>query len=223
MPSQTLILGNRSVTLYRTPRCRPNSPAVYTHLPPHEAAPLADLLAAHALLLVAVDEPDWETHFSPWPAPKVFKGSADFGGLADAYLGTLTHEIVPAAEAAAGIAPQWRGLAGYSLGGLLSVYAPYQTDIFSRTASVSGSLWFDGLADFLQHAPPTLSEHAYFSVGDREKISKNPRLACVEARTQAAQQLMQARGVNSIFELNPGGHFEHVPARMAKAIEWLLA
>lgn len=155
MHSQTLILGNRSVTLYRTPRCRPNSPVVYTHLPPHEAAPLADLLAAHALLLVAVDEPDWETHFSPWPAPKAFKGSADFGGLADAYLGTLTHEIVPAAEAVADIAPQWRGLAGYSLAGLLSVYAPYQTDIFSRTASVSGSLWFDGLADFLQHAPPT--------------------------------------------------------------------
>ena len=51
MHSQTLILGNRSVTLYRTPRCRPNSPVVYTHLPPHEAAPLADLLAAHALLL----------------------------------------------------------------------------------------------------------------------------------------------------------------------------
>jgi predicted alpha/beta superfamily hydrolase len=196
---------------------------VYTHLPPHEAAPLADLLAAHALLLVAVDEPDWETHFSPWPAPKVFKGSADFGGLADAYLGTLTHEIVPAAEAAAGIAPQWRGLAGYSLAGLLSVYAPYQTDIFSRTASVSGSLWFDGLADFLQHAPPTLPERAYFSVGDREKNSKNPRLACVETRTQAAQQLMQARGASSIFELNPGGHFEHVPARMARAVEWLLA
>ena len=103
MHSQTLILGNRSVTLYRTPRCRPNSPVVYTHLPPHEAAPLADLLAAHALLLVAVDEPDWETHFSPWPAPKAFKGSADFGGLADAYLGTLTHEIVPAAEAVADI------------------------------------------------------------------------------------------------------------------------
>ena len=223
MPSPTLILGNRSVTLYRTPRCRPNSPAVYTHLPPHEAAPLADLLAAHALLLVAVDEPDWETHFSPWPAPKVFKGSADFGGLADAYLGTLTHEIVPAAEAAAGIAPQWRGLAGYSLAGLLSVYAPYQTDIFSRTASVSGSLWFDGLADFLQHAPPTLPERAYFSIGDREKNSKNPRLACVETRTQAAQQLMQARGASSILELNPGGHFEHVPARMARAVEWLLA
>ena len=223
VPSQTLILGNRSVTLYRTPRCRPNSPAVYTHLPPHEAAPLADLLAAHALLLVAVDEPDWETHFSPWPAPKVFKGSADFGGLADAYLGTLTHEIVPAAEAAAGIAPQWRGLAGYSLAGLLSVYAPYQTDIFSRTASVSGSLWFDGLADFLQHAPPTLPERAYFSIGDREKNSKNPRLACVETRTQAAHQLMQARGASSILELNPGGHFEHVPARMARAVEWLLA
>lgn len=190
---------------------------------PHEAAPLADLLAAHALLLVAVDEPDWETHFSPWPAPKVFKGSADFGGLADAYLGTLTHEIVPAAEAAAGIAPQWRGLAGYSLAGLLSVYAPYQTDIFSRTASVSGSLWFDGLADFLQHAPPTLPERAYFSIGDREKNSKNPRLACVETRTQAAHQLMQARGASSILELNPGGHFEHVPARMARAVEWLLA
>ena len=58
---------------------------------------------------------------------------------------------------------------------------------------MSGSLWFDGLADFLQHAPPTLPERAYFSVGDREKNSKNPRLACVETRTQAAHQLMQAR------------------------------
>ena len=71
--------------------------------------------------------------------------------------------------------------------------------------------------------PPTLPERAYFSIGDREKNSKNPRLACVETRTQAAHQLMQARGASSILELNPGGHFEHVPARMARAVEWLLA
>ena len=93
MSSPTLILGNRSVTLYRTPYCRADSPAVYTHLPPHEAAPLADLLAAHALLLVAVDEPDWEAHFSPWPAPKAFKGSADFSGSADAYRNYLKNNF----------------------------------------------------------------------------------------------------------------------------------
>ena len=48
----------------------------------------------------------------------------------------------------------------------------------------------------------------YFSVGDRESKTKNPRMATVEDCTRAAAELFRSRGANVKFELNPGGHFE---------------
>lgn len=37
------------------------------------------------------------------------------------------------------------GIAGYSLAGLFALYALYKTDVFTRVASMSGSLWFPGI------------------------------------------------------------------------------
>ncbi len=61
---------------------------------------------------------------------------------------TLTQRIVPLTENHLGYAPEFRGIAGYSLAGLFALWAVYQTGLFDRAASVSGSLWFDGFLTF---------------------------------------------------------------------------
>lgn len=147
---------------------------------------------------------------------------ADFGGQAEAFLNELAGSIIPAAERTMDIKPLWRGMAGYSLAGLFAVYAAYRCNAFTRVASVSGSMWYDGWLEYAQNAfLPAQTERAYFSVGAREKKTRNARMAAVEDNTRAMDALMRDRGIESIFELNPGNHFVDMEIRMAKAIEFL--
>lgn len=219
---QTLEAAGKTVYLAEAEGCRAESPLLLTFLSPQEAEGLAALLPDVPLRLAAVDEPDWEASFTPWPAPRAFKGGADFGGGADAYLAMLEQKLLPQLEAELAIKPVWRGLAGFSLGGLLAAYAAYRSGAFSRLAAVSASLWFDGWPEFAAaHAFHTPPQRAYFSVGDTEKNSRNPRLACVEENIRATAECWRQRGVPVKFELNPGGHVNEVARRMARAVAWL--
>ena len=219
---QTLEAAGKTVYLAEAEGCRAESPLLLTFLSPQEAAGLAALLPDVPLRLAAVDVPDWEASFTPWPAPRAFKGGADFGGGADVYLTMLEQKLLPQLEAELAIKPVWRGLAGFSLGGLLAAYAAYRSSAFSRLAAVSASLWFDGWPEFAAaHAFHTPPQRAYFSVGDTEKNSRNPRLACVEENIRATAECWRQRGVSTTFELNPGGHVNEVARRMARAVAWL--
>lgn len=219
---QTLEAAGKTVYLAEAGGCRAESPLLLTFLSPQEAEGLAALLPDVPLRLAVVDEPDWEASFTPWPAPRAFKGGADFGGGADAYLTMLEQKLLPQLEAELVIKPVWRGLAGFSLGGLLAAYAAYRSGVFSRLAAVSASLWFDGWPEFAAaHAFHTPPQRAYFSVGDTEKNSRNPRLACVEENIRATAECWRQRGVPAKFELNPGGHVNEVARRMALAAAWL--
>lgn len=221
MNKHPLTLADKTAALYTAADHRPENPLVLTFPEPGEEDALAALLP-DGITLLTVIEPDWETSFSPWSAPRAFKSGADFSGGAAAYLHMLTDTLLPQAEAALGLQPAWRGLAGYSLAGLFALYTAYHSSAFQRIASVSGSLWFDGWLEFMQtHPTQALPERAYFSVGDTEKNTKNPRMAVVESHTQAAAVLWREAGVPTAFELNPGGHFQDVPERVAKAVVFL--
>ncbi|ASK28356.1 hypothetical protein BG910_11955 [Neisseria chenwenguii] len=220
MNKQTFESDGKTLALY--PPQSPELPLFLTFLTPQEADALAALIDGKAALL-AVDEPLWEHAFTPWPAPAAFKKAPDFSGGADAYLQWLTETALSQALETGRLKPQWNALLGYSLAGLFAAYAAYRSHVFTRTASVSGSLWFDGWTDFIQTNPLSpLPQKACFSVGDKEKNSKNPRMAVVETATLATQQNWQQQGVECVFELNAGGHFENVPLRLYRAAEYLL-
>ncbi len=221
MEKSTIRIGNRSASIYRTASSI-DCPIIYTQLSSEVAETIAELLTDTGVVLVALEDVDWERDLSPWPTAKAFRSGNDFTGGADAYLKDLTEMIVPAVEELLDIVPAYRGIVGYSLAGLFSIYALYRTTLFSRAASVSGSLWYDGFLDYLKaNSPILLPDRVYFSLGDREREVRNPRLAAVEACTSEAEKYFQALGAKTIFELNPGNHFTYVPERIAKAIIWL--
>ena len=156
---------------------------------------------------------DWNAALSPWPAEKVFRAGEDFAGGAPAFLLELTEAIIPAVEKAC---PGRRLLVGYSLGGLFAVYAALNTAAFQGVASVSGSMWFDGFTAYAL-ARPCLAQKVYMSLGDREKNTRNRRMACIEdcSRTVAAHMGCE-------LHMNHGGHFDDELPRLAKAMEELL-
>ncbi len=208
----------------RSPREEKNRQIVYLLVTEKETQRIAAEMMDVPCVLVLVDDLDWARDLSPWPAPGVFHGQGDFSGGADAYLKKLTEHIVPEAEKTLGFSPSVRSVAGYSLAGLFAVYALYRTDLFARAASISGSLWYDGFLDFMaENRPVKIPEKVYFSLGDREKKVRNKRLAAVEDCTIRAEKCMRELGADSVFELDPGNHFIHVPERIAKGIRWLSA
>ena len=223
MTRNTLTLQNRELTAYLPAQHRPDAPTLLVFPDsPAEADALAALLPDYIALL-ALPEAHWEHAFTPWRAPKLFAKGADFGGGADDTLHQLTEVLLPAAERELGLQPQWRGLLGYSLAGLFALYAAYRSDYFQRIASVSGSLWFDGWVDFTAtHTPATLLQAVYFSLGDREAQSRNPRMAAVQTATEAMFACWQQYACPTTLEINAGGHFDDVPQRLAKAAEWLI-
>ena len=135
----------------------------------------------------------------------------------------LTDEIVPQVEQLLDMAPRWRCLAGYSLGGLFAVWTAFQTDVFSRILSASGSMWYPGWLEYArEHQLAGALQGAYLSVGEQESTSRNAVLQTVGERTQAMAALLAERGVAATFELNPGNHFKNPPLRVVKGIKWLL-
>ena len=129
----------------------PDAPALYTVSEGREARALFGALPGPRPSLVCIDGVDWDRDLSPWPAEKVFRGGADFSGGAEAFLQVLLQNILPAAEE--NLSPAWRGIFGYSLAGLFSLWTMTKTDAFQRCASMSGSLWFDGFTDYLSTHP----------------------------------------------------------------------
>lgn len=169
---------------------------------------------------------DWERDMTPWPAEPATRNESPYTGGAGAYLEALLSSAVPAVEdelAAAGVAPAWRGLAGYSLAGLFALWSAWQTDVFDRVASASGSLWYEGWLGYAEgEEPAAWPERAYLSLGSKEHRTPNRLMRNVRRATEQTAALLSAHGVECAFELNPGNHFKDVDLRTARAIRWLL-
>ena len=172
--------ADKRIAVYPSPE--PDSPIVYINTFEGEGDNVYRALENMdnpAFTLVAVSGLKWEHDMAPWDIPPLSKKSTPCIGGADDYLQLLREEIMPRAEKMAdGVS--WRGLAGYSLAGLFTVYSLYRTDLFSRIASVSGSLWFPGLMDYItsHEMKKGFRTAFYFSLGesgekDKKALSEN--------------------------------------------------
>lgn len=174
--------------------------------------------------LIAVSDLDWNHDMVPWDSPAAFKKGEHVTGGADDYLRLLVEEIMPRAEKELAGPPAWRGIAGYSLAGLFALYAIYRTDVFSRVGCVSGSLWFPGFKEYIfSHEPKRRPDCIYFSLGDKEAKTRNPVLKTVQENTDEIQTFYQNKGIDTVFQLNPGNHYDHVAERTAAGIAWMLS
>ena len=171
--------------------------------------------------LVSIGGVDWARDLTPWALPP--DAACPAGGGADAYLRRLLGQILPQAEQAVPGQAPWRAIAGYSLGGLFALYALCRTDRFARAASMSGSLWFPGFADYLRaHGVRHRPSHVYLSLGRRENRTRNRSLRTVRQNTEVIEAFYRSQGVNTALTLHPGGHGQDVPARIAAGLTWLL-
>lgn len=208
------------------PSLEANAPIIYLNTFSDEGQKVYEASQAAGcppFTLVAISDLDWNHDMVPWDSPPAFKNAEPCTGGADDYLRLLIDEIIPTAEKEIDGIPRWRGVAGYSLAGLFSLYAIYRTDLFSRVGSMSGSLWFPGMKEYiLSHEPKRRPDHIYFSLGDKESKTRNPILRNVRQNTEEIQAFYQDKGIDTVFQLNPGNHYDRTAERTAAGMVWLL-
>ena len=176
-------------------------------------------------ILVAISKIDWNNDMTPWKCPPLYKGDSSYNGDADKYLNVIINEIIPRIREI--ITNDFHkeidyfGIAGYSLGGLFATYAGYKTDEFKRIVSASGSMWYSDFAKFVKENKISKNiDKVYFSLGNKEKNTKNIVLKTVEDKTK---EIYESIGnINKIFEENEGNHFQDGALRTAKGIKWIL-
>lgn len=193
------------VSLWKKPEFKPEKPLA--------------LVALHPLL--------WENDYSPLKAPALRPGEPPFGDGAEKHLQALRDTLIPALEKKYNLIParSERILVGYSLAGLCALCgALYVPDAFARFGGVSASLWLEGFRDlYTQSFPAERIRKLYLSLGKKEPVTKNERMARVGTEFEEMSAFLASRLPQDSFraEWNDGNHFYEPERRIAKAIAFL--
>ena len=221
-PIKTEING-KQVIVYK--RDVENAPIVYANMYIETGRAVlekCESLGCKPFHLVSISKLRWDEELSPWAHDPVVSKSDNFTGEADGYIKCLTEQIIPFAEKKTD-KPPCRIIAGYSMGGLFALYAPYVTDVFSAAVSASGSVWYPGFTEYVRtHDFLENPKAVYLSLGDLESHTKNEFLSRTENCTEELCSIYRQKGIESIFEINPGNHYKDATLRLAKGIRWTL-
>ena len=222
---RTFTIDSKTVSIFSS--TEPEAPIIYLNTFSGEGQKVSETAQATGcppFTLVSISDLDWNHDMVPWDSPPAFKNADPCTDGADDYLRLLTEEIIPTAEKEIGGVPCWRGIAGYSLAGLFALYSIYQTDLFSRVGSMSGSLWFPGMKEYIfSHEPKHWPDCMYFSLGDKESKTRNPVLQSVRQNTEEIHAFYRGKGIDTVFQLNPGNHYNQAVERTAAGLCWLLS
>lgn len=171
---------------------------------------------------VSITNIRWDEELTPWAHEPVVSKDDHFAGGADRYIHCMEQQIIPYIEDQ--IKPPCRRIiAGYSLGGLFALYAPYVTEAFSALVSASGSVWYPEFLSYVKsHRFLNKPDAVYLSLGDRESRAGNPYLRQAENCMRELYSAYQDEAICSVFELNPGNHYKDADDRLAKGIAWVL-
>jgi predicted alpha/beta superfamily hydrolase len=144
-------------------------------------------LRGHETLVVAVPNMGRERlmEYSPFVDP------AQGGGAGDHYLDFLVHTLKPAIDGRFRSRPDRRdtGIAGSSMGGLISLYGFFRApSAFGFAAVLSPSLWFGGDAIFpVVESAPYVPGRLYLDIGSSEGAEH-------VSRARRMRNLLRAKG-----------------------------
>ena len=222
MGKTVIEIDKKQIIFY--PNDTPNVPVVYANM--YQEAGRAVLkqcekLGCRPFHLVSVSHLRWEEELSPWAHKPVISKDNHFTGEAEQYARCMAEKIIPFAEGQ--IKVPYRIIAGYSMGGLFALYAPYITDLFSGVVAASASVWYSEFVSYVKsHDFLKKPDAVYLSLGDLESRTRNPFLSRTEQCMKELYAFYQENKIASIFERNPGNHLKDTDYRLAKGIAWML-
>lgn len=195
-----------------------DGPLVYVIDSPEHPFPIADVASGLAAHVATVPIANWDDALTPYPAPALYRNGSAFGGHASTTL-TELDVLLPQFEEANGLAPRWRAICGYSLGGLFALQAFIRGDTFAACACLSGSLWYEGWVERLRAQELRLAgRYAFLSLGSKERKAPNPVQRRVATCMDECSAILRASGCEVDCMLGPGDHFHFVAERLATGL-----
>ena len=173
-------------------------------------------------MLVFLYSEDRLGEYTPWPSAALNRRFPDFSGRGEAYLDELKENCVPWLVREWGADADELSLMGYSLGGLISIYALTRQTCWKRAVSLCGSFWYEGWLNYLGNHHPLTNAEILLHYGKREGFGKQSRMesATLCARS-TAQLLTEACQVTLTYD--NGGHHDYIRQRYEAGLMWLLA
>lgn len=162
---------------------------------------------------------NWDEDLSPWPHEPIVQKDDHFTGNAPEFLKTVEKAVEWARTI---VGPNtYTILSGYSMGGLFSLYAPYNSTQFDAIVCASGSVWYPGFYDYATtHTMKGVPRSIYLSLGRKESQTRNPYLSQTGLFMEKLQKFYKEIHIPCVLEWNPGNHFVNADLRLAKGILW---
>lgn len=178
------------------------------------------------LNFVLIDSKNRSDDYTPWPLQSSEAMPKDFGGKAAEHLKFITTKVIPFCESEYGFASSAdkRAIGGYSLGGLFSLYAAVNTDLFGTVLSCSSSFWYpDFLAYLKEHPFKAPHPKLYMSVGDEEGVTATNLTNHQIPNTTTLKDWLEPkfRPNDFKFTLEEGNHGNNIQRRVERAIRWV--
>lgn len=169
------------------------------------------------MVLVPIEK--WEDDLVPWAKNDISAGESKTG--AEDTLSRITDKLI--ADISNRFTRDGRRyyLVGYSLAGLFSLWASYNSDAISGVAAVSPSVWYPGWLEYIENHN-CMSEDVYLSIGSKEHKTRNQVMANVRDNINRQHDILKNANINTILEINEGNHFKDPHIRVAKGIKWLI-
>lgn len=180
-------------------------------------------------VLVSLPDENRINDYTPWPASSLVGHFPNFGGNGKEFIKWVEQEVKSAVEKNVSdtitnpINKIKSVLIGYSLGGLLAVYASYITDSFSKIVSISGSFWYPEWDNFLADNVPVNSQTKYLMLyGNKEGINKQTVQKEAINRSELTYRTLCEKTVPFPVFVDEGGHHDNVNERLKKAAQWII-
>lgn len=177
----------------------------------------ADYGVAVGALFIPAEK--WNDVLTPWAEPPEAPSYPPFAGKAPEFLKLLLSEILPAVKEACGASSNVNvDLIGVSLSGLFTLWQWIQNDTFRNIASLSGSFWYHGFAEWFESQKiPDKSGKAFFLLGEDEPKAHVVAYRSVGVNTETIVRLLKKAGIKTQFEWVPGNHFSRPLHRALQA------
>lgn len=185
----------------------------------------ADFLSDLSFIIIGIISQKRLDELTPWPSTSLHPRFPDFGGEGDEYIKFIENKLKEEVDATYRTltSPESTGITGYSLGGLISIYAAYHATSFGCFASMSGSFWYPEFVPYASKQSVRNREaQFYMSSGESEGVGHNDIKKDAVTNTKKIYEILVADVSSSRVTItwDEGGHHANTFNRYKNALLW---
>ncbi len=174
-------------------------------------------------ILVMICPLDRLSEYTPWPAEAMSSRFPDFKGAGNQYLESLQTSLLPWLTESYKSDVHNISMLGYSLGGLIGMYAVTIQNCWRHMAGICSSFWYNDWISYLENSSINEeTQSVYLHYGTEEGKGKSgPMEKAAEYAAKTEQLLTQKLPGKVTITQDHGGHHTFADQRFRNGLLWL--